>query len=283
LLHDFPQIQKRVNFEKIVCDIIDDQRAFDLSQAERRRVEKNYEDILPLADIVMTNCQPNVEAFLPLTDEIHFVPNGTEIPQDNLPMPHALENIARPIAGYVGNLQDRIDWDLLEEAAQHVPDVSFVIAGGGAKPVNIERLNKLPNVHFLGVVPYNKVQSYIAHFDVCIVPHKGTDLTRRMNPLKVYNYFAAAKPIVTTEVENIDGNMIPYIRFAKNAGELAVYIKESLDHPIVVNDKYKSVLAEITWESRIGHIASILDEKWPQDKLKKAATKSTKTNDQKKA
>ncbi|NNE57221.1 MAG: glycosyltransferase [Hellea sp.] len=285
VVHDFPQVQKRINFSGIVCDIIDDQRAFDLTQSERRRVEKNYEDILPLADLVMTNCQPNVEAFSPLTEEIHFVPNGTEIPPEGLPMPSALENIARPIAGYVGNLQDRIDWDLLEEAAEHVPDVSFVIAGGGANPENIERLDKLPNVHFIGVVPYEKVQAYIAHFDVCIVPHKGTDLTRRMNPLKVYNYFSAAKPIVTTEVENIDGNMIPYIRFAKNAGELAVFIKESLEHPIVVNDQYKSILSEISWESRIAHIASILDEKWPtiKEKPKKMGAKTADKKAGKKA
>lgn len=273
VVFDFPAIAKQIKFKHIICDIIDDQRAFDLSQDERRRVEENYETIIPMADVVMTNCQPNVDAFAPLAKSIHFVPNGTEIPSDELPMPEALEYIPRPIAGYVGHLQDRIDWDLLDEAAHHVPDVSFVIAGGGAKPEYVERLDQRPNVHFVGVVPYAKVKAYIQHFDVCIVPHKGTDLTKRMNPLKVYNYFAAKKPIVTTEVENIDGSMNPYIRFAKNAGELAVFIKECLDSSLIVDERYMEVLGEITWESRINHIGKILDETLEMKPKKKTTPK----------
>ena len=265
----FPKVANQIKFKHIVCDIIDDQRAFDLSQAERRQVEENYETILPMADIVMTNCQPNVEAFAPLTKTIHFIANGTEIPPEDLPMPEALQNIARPIAGYVGHLQDRIDWDLLDEAAHHVPDVSFVIAGGGARQENIDRLNKRDNIHFVGIVPYEKVKAYIQHFDVCIVPHKGTDLTRRMNPLKVYNYFAAKKPIVTTEVENIDGSMNPYIRFAKNAGELAMFIKECLDQPQIIDARYMEVLEEITWTSRVNYMSVILDEYFDQKSTNK--------------
>jgi len=272
VIFDFPRIAKQIKFKHIICDIVDDQRAFELTQAERRRVEENYETILPMSDVVLTNCQPNVEAFAPLVDPIHFVPNGTEIIPDDLPMPEALADIPRPIAGYVGHLQDRIDWDLLDEAAHHVPDVSFVIAGGGAKQENIDRLNKRDNVHFIGVVPYAKVKSYIQHFDVCIVPHKGTDLTKRMNPLKVYNYFAAKKPIVTTEVENIDGSMNPYIRFAKNAGELAVFIKECLENPQIVDERYMEVLDEITWQSRINYINAILDKSLG---AKKSAPKKT--------
>ena len=284
VVHDFPRIAKDIKFKHIICDIIDDQRAFDLSQADRRRVEENYQTILPMSDLVMTNCQPNVETFAPLAKQIHFIPNGTEIPPDDLPMPTTLENIPRPIAGYVGHLQDRIDWDLLDEAAHHVPDVSFVIAGGGARQENIDRLSKRPNVHFIGIVPYEKVKAYIQHFDVCIVPHKGTDLTKRMNPLKVYNYFAAKKPIVTTEVENIDGSMNPYIRFARNAGELAVFIKECLDNPQIVDERYLEVLDEITWQSRINYIGAILDEHLGQKKTpkKKTPPKSTKKQSDKK-
>ena len=283
IVFDFPKISQQIKFKNIVCDIVDDQRAFELTQAERRRVEENYETIIPMADVVMTNCQPNVEAFAPLTDKIHFVPNGTELIPDDLPVPEALENIPRPIAGYVGHLQDRIDWDLLDEAAHHVPDVSFVIAGGGADPANLARLDKRPNVHFIGVVPYAKVKAYIQHFDVCIVPHKGTDLTKRMNPLKVYNYFAAKKPIVTTEVENIDGFMSPYIRFAKNAGELAVFIKDCLADPMIVDERYMEVLGEITWQSRINHISAILDEALTPTKKAATAKKPAKKTISKKA
>lgn len=270
---DFPRIAKDIKFKHIICDIIDDQRAFDLTQSERRQVEDNYQTILPMADLVMTNCQPNVETFAPLARTIHFVPNGTEIPPENLPMPATLEKIPRPIAGYVGHLQDRIDWDLLDEAAHHIPDVSFVIAGGGAKQEYIDRLDKRPNVFFVGVVPYSKVKAYIQHFDVCIVPHKGTDLTKRMNPLKVYNYFAAKKPIVATEVENIDGSLNPYIRFARNAGELAVFIKESLENPLITDERYTEVLSEITWKRRVNYIGGILDENLGKKPTSKKAKK----------
>ncbi len=277
VVHDFPKIAKDIKFKHVICDIIDDQRAFDLTQADRRQVEENYETILPMADIILTNCQPNVETFAPLAETIHFVPNGTEIPPDDLAMPAILEHISRPIAGYVGHLQDRIDWDLLDEVAHRLPDVSLVIAGGGANKENIDRLSKRLNVHFVGVVPYANVKAFIQHFDVCIVPHKGTDLTKRMNPLKVYNYFAAKKPIVATEVENIDGSMTPYIRFAKNAGEMAVSINECVDTPQIYDERYIEVLNEITWQSRINHIGAILDEHLPSPKSVPKTTSKSNT------
>ena len=71
----------------------------------------------------------------------------------------------------------------------------------------------------------------IQSFDVAIMPHLRSDLTKRMNPLKIYNYFAARRPIVSTEVDNIDDGLKPFIRFAEQPQDFARMIRDSLSDP----------------------------------------------------
>ena len=258
---DFPAISEAISFKTVLCDIVDDQRAFSMRAAWRRKIEENYETVLPAADLVTTNCQPNVEAFSPLAPDIHVIPNGTErLPRD-ITVPEPLASIDKPVAGYVGNLRDRIDWDLLAGAAEALPDVVFYIIGGGERPEDVAAIKSLPNVTFAGVVPYDQVQAYIAGFDVALMPHKQTVLTQRMNPLKIYNYFAAMKPIVSTEVANIDTDLQRFIHFAHTPEDFAEAIQMAIAKPPKVDAIYKSALERVTWSSRVESLVELIERK----------------------
>lgn len=257
---EFPQVAQKLPFKKIVADIVDDQRAFAMRPEWRRKVERNYELVLPLADTVLTNCEPNVSAFEPIIDNILVVPNGTEIPSGAQGEVDALKDLKRPLVGYVGNLRDRLDWALLEDTARALPNATFAIIGGGARDEDVASIKGLKNVVFTGVVPYSHVQSYISNFDVAIVPHVDNFLTKRMNPLKIYNYFAARKPIVSTKVENIDEFLEPYISFAENSSDFAAAISKALDNPIEVDAAYRKTLKKISWSSRVEDIVGIIDK-----------------------
>jgi hypothetical protein len=161
--------------------------------------------------------------------------------------------------GYVGNLRDRFDWPLLRDTARLMPGVTFAIVGGGAREEDLAVVAGIPNITFTGVVPYDQVQSCIQALDVALVLHTRDDLTESMNPLKIYNYFAAGRQIVSTEIDNIDPGIRPYLRFASTPEDFAAAITLAMAAPPLRGRAFDRVLAGITWESRVGSILSVLD------------------------
>jgi glycosyltransferase involved in cell wall biosynthesis len=260
VVFDFPAIAAHIGFRGIIGDLIDDQRNFDMQPAYRERVVSNYEQTLPLLDIAFTNCAPQVRAFAGMTRQIEVVPNGTElVATDHEEVPESLSGLPRPVAGYVGNLRDRFDWALLRDTALLMPQVTFAIVGGGARDGNLSMVEGIPNIHFTGVVPYDRVQACIRSFDVALVLHTRDALTDSMNPLKIYNYFAARRPIVSTEVDNIDPGIRPFIRFAATASDFAAAIAASVGAVPPHSPDYDAVLDSISWESRAARILSAID------------------------
>ena len=69
---------------------------------------------------------------------------------------------------------------------------------------SILRLDRHPNVHFVGVKPYDEAQRFVEHFDVALIPHLDNEMTRSMNPLKAFVYCAAGVPVVSTPIANLD-------------------------------------------------------------------------------
>lgn len=260
VVFDFPRIAGEIPFRGIVGDLIDDQRLFAGREEYIEKVRASYVETLPLFDVTFTNCAPVAEAFEDLAGPIHVVPNGTE-PMYREPgeRPAALRGLDGPLAGYVGNLRDRFDWDLLREVALRMPGVNFPIVGGGARPEDAAKVAGLPNVHLVGVCPHHEVPEIIAAFDLALVPHVKGPLTQRMNPLKIYNYFSARKAIVSTELDNIDTAIRPYIRFADNVDGFAAAIDEAIRTPLHCDPAYDAALSGILWETRVAEILKVLD------------------------
>jgi glycosyltransferase involved in cell wall biosynthesis len=264
VVFDFPAVARQVPFGLIVGDLIDDQRRFEMSPVYRERIVASYEATLPLLDHAFTNCQPQVEAFGPMTRAITLVPNGADLTATADAaagdVPPQLAGLAGPVAGYVGNLRDRFDWGLMREVAGAMPHVTFAIVGGGARDRDILRLADLGNVVFTGVVPADRVAACIRRFDVALVPHTLDDLTATMNPLKIYTYFAARRPIVSTDLGNVDDRLRPWIRFARDAGGFRDAIADALAAGLRTDPAYEAALRSISWRNRARAILNRLDQ-----------------------
>lgn len=113
----------------------------------------------------------------------------------------------RRIIGYYGAIAEWFDLDLVEAVAKRHRECSVMIIG--ADTVNADsRLGKLPNVTFIGEVPYPKLPHYLHSFDVCLLPFKVVPLTLATNPVKIYEYLSAGKPVVAVnlpEMAQFDG------------------------------------------------------------------------------
>lgn len=108
----------------------------------------------------------------------------------------------RPVAGYLGAIADWFDIDLIVSAARRYPEWDFVLVG--AKTLRGSTgAGRLENIKWIGEVPYSEAAAWVHSFDVALIPFKLTELTLCTNPVKVYEYLAAGKPVVATALPEV--------------------------------------------------------------------------------
>jgi GT2 family glycosyltransferase/ubiquinone/menaquinone biosynthesis C-methylase UbiE/glycosyltransferase involved in cell wall biosynthesis len=114
-----------------------------------------------------------------------------------------LEKFPHPIIGYYGAIAEWFDLDLMAYVARRRLEYAFVFIGGVFN-VDISGLEKLPNVHFLGQQPYETMPLYLYHFDVCLIPFKVNAITEATDPVKLYEYLSAGKPVVSAALSELE-------------------------------------------------------------------------------
>ena len=95
-------------------------------------------------------------------------------------------------------IQHRVDAPLLAATTRLLPEMRFMLIGRVSPAYRRELGDPGPNVWLAGQRPYHELPGLIAACDVCIVPHLRDELTATMDPLKLYEYAAAGKPVVST-------------------------------------------------------------------------------------
>jgi glycosyltransferase involved in cell wall biosynthesis len=205
-----PEAIERFRPARVVIDVIDDHRAWPgVTDAECEHLTDNYRALLANADMAFANCEPVVESMRGFFPEIRLVPNGCD-EQVNSKVPEhdpAFQGFAastRCKIGFVGNLEKKIDIELIGKVASNFPECMVVLLGSTHANPDVLSLLEHPNVLMPGVVPYQYVGAWVSRFDVGIIPHLDMELTRSMNPLKLYMYLSCRVPVVSTEIYNID-------------------------------------------------------------------------------
>ncbi|EOU1466147.1 glycosyltransferase [Clostridium perfringens] len=177
-----------------------------------------------------------------------FKNHGNEIGKKIQP----IVNKRKPIIGYYGALAKWFDYKLIEQLAKEREDYEIVLIGmdydGSYEQSNLKDYS---NISYLGMIDYKDLINYSRYFDVCIVPFIKNDITDSTSPLKIFEYMALEKPIVTTDInecKNYESCLV-----SKNYDEFIKNIDKALK--LEVNDKeYFSILRreseENTWNNR---------------------------------
>ena len=116
-------------------------------------------------------------------------------------VPEDMADLQRPIVGFVGGISDWVDVGLMADVAEAMPEVNFVLIGPALTDVGA--LESLDNVRLLGPKPYTSLPEYVKGFDVCLIPFKINKLTESVNPIKMFEYLAAGKPVVSTPLPEV--------------------------------------------------------------------------------
>lgn len=209
------------------------------------------------ADIMTYSSKPLAEYILKRTDAI-YLPNAVKpeefINTEKPDIPNQIKSIVemkKPIIGYFGAIEEWFDCDMVLNISQNHPDWQFVFIGN----VNSEAKENLraKNIHLIGAVKHDMLARYAQHFDVCIIPFKINKLTNSVSPVKLFEYAALGKPIVSTPLEEIKQYQNNWLTLASNTIEFEEKIHECLQEDIKKEAMIKGIefANKNTWSDRV--------------------------------
>lgn len=194
-----------------------------------------------------------------------MLPNGVNFEHFNraanetFEIPEDMKDIKHPIVGFVGMLQECIDYDKIELIAKSRPDWSVVLIGKALPGVNLDYLKQYKNIHFLGMKKYDDLPAYIQNFDVCLNVFRDGNLSRDVSPLKFYEYLATGKPIVSTpQPEQVLGySDSVYISYGEN--DFIKRCEEAMAEPDNAKRDLRIAYARAcSWDARVREMEEIL-------------------------
>jgi glycosyltransferase involved in cell wall biosynthesis len=195
-------------------DITDDWLAADRSAAEVERTRHDERLLLREARAVVV-CSPELlrRKAAERSGEIDLIPNAVDVRAYRTPRERPVD--LPPVAAvYVGTLHtDRLDVALCEATATALGDrASLVLVGPDAlDPSDSERLRRA-GVVILGARSHDEVIGYLQHADLLVVPHRVTPFTESLDPIKLYEYAAVGRPVVSTPVAGFRDSAGPRVK-----------------------------------------------------------------------
>ncbi|MEO6991782.1 MAG: glycosyltransferase [Candidatus Baltobacteraceae bacterium] len=185
----------------LVYDCMDDLASFAFAPAKMREHERA---LLERADAVFAGGRTLYERRLAYGEKVHLYPSAVEFEHfaraQTLAPPSRLQPLARPIFGYAGVIDERIDLAIVREFSRR--GLTLAMLGPFAK-IDPAELPRAPNVHYLGPVDYRDLPAYLAGFDVALLPFARNAATANISPTKTPEYLAAGKPVVSTPIFDV--------------------------------------------------------------------------------
>ncbi len=171
------------------------------------------------------------------------------------------------IMGYLGNIERRMDYQLLLKVLERLPDWHLVLAGPVERQyIPVEIFNH-KRIHFTGPVPHREAPSVVRRFDVAIIPFKCDEVSHGIFPLKLFEYMAAAKPVVST---NFNPDILQELSYTVHTADNDQQFADFVLLAYATDNKQKrekriQIASQNTWEKRAqlfsNYIAQELEQK----------------------
>lgn len=247
--------------ERLVCfDCLDDYESFEHPYLKREM--GGVDELAARSRFVLATARGLYERCRRANPRTYLVPNAADVAHFSAgveSVPGDIAGIPRPIVGYIGSIFEWIDLELLEALARGHPEWSIVLIGP-RRHADTRSLERFRNAHVLGERPYHLLPRYLHAFDVCLVPFKRNPVTEGTNPVKVYEYLAAGKPVVGTRLAELE-SFLPHIRLAEGADEFGREIAQVLEGESGEQQEARRRFAEAnTWGARLDRVTEIIEQ-----------------------
>jgi UDP-galactopyranose mutase len=248
----------------VVYDCMDELSAF---KGAPTALKEHEAELFKSADLVFTGGQSlyeakrhqhkNVFAFPSSIDMPHFAQarSAQDEPSDQADIPH-------PRLGFFGVIDERMDIELIERVAQARPDWHLVIVGPVVK-IDPATLPRRDNIHYLGSKSYKELPSYLAGWDVALLPFARNESTRFISPTKTPEYLAAGCPVVSTSIRDV---VRPYgelglVHIADTPAEFVSGIEAAMNEDAASRMlKVDEFLSQTSWDRTWGRMAELIED-----------------------
>ncbi len=173
--------------------------------------------------------------------------------------PQGLQELRGPIMGFYGLIDKHFDVELVESILKAKPHWQIVCIG--TKRISLETLEKYANFQWFDAVSYESLPSYASCFDVAMIPYHVNDHTQTANPLKLREYIATGKPVVTTPMREVF-RFEDVIHIAEKGPAFIQAMEKALDMP-ANNEKRALALQGEAWHEKAELVASWIEQKLP--------------------
>jgi glycosyltransferase involved in cell wall biosynthesis len=242
---------------RLVYDVMDDLASFATAAPGLRLRQRRA---LTAADVVFSGGRSLHQGVLrQRSTGVHLFPSGVETVHYERSRRLRPARRERPVAGYVGVVDERLDLVLIADVAAALPDWTVRVVGPVAK-IDPSALPRAANLHYDGMVAYERLPEVMAGFDVALMPFALNDATRSISPTKTLEYLAAGLPVVSTRVPDVVADYDSVVHFADDGPAFADACRLVLRHAADARDRrLRPVQARHEWDSIAASMAKVLD------------------------
>ena len=240
-----------------------------------KRLRVQEERLVQACDTMVVNSRALFEKFTKKRSHIAVVPLGFALPlfpsfkkigRSSLPFP-----VDKPIIGYVGGINYRLDFRLLNELVEYSDDYYFVFIGSkeseredsyAETKGQFEKLFSHHYVFWVDSLPKEKIPAFIDYFDVALIPYSiHLEFNRYCYPMKLFEYFYLQKPVVATPIQELT-RLQPLVRIGSNATAFRQHIQHILKGgwPKELQRRQRRLAIDNSWEKKIEAISTVLEQ-----------------------
>ena len=191
-----------------------------------------------------------------------FSPHGVDVDlfataqSPDTPVPPAASALSAPVIGYFGLIAPWTNIELLVYLARQRPQWQFLLVGHAS--TNVDELVALPNVTMVGPQPYETLPGWAKAFDVAIIPYRLNQQVANANPLKLREYLATGKPVVSVPTAEVTrfGDLIHVA--VEPADYLAAVEAALADKDPAKRQARMASVSAMSWDHRVEQVVQLV-------------------------
>ena len=213
-----------------------------------------------MVDAVIVTSQGLYESKKDDCDRIYIVKNAVKVDLFRQGFNDQIDG-TKKIIGYVGSIDDRLDYDLLQHLFTQMPSAEFVFVGRVTSERGGEAiLRKYPNVKLTGAKSPEELPAYLRTFSAGIIPFIKDSFTRGIYPMKINEYLAAGLPVVSTDFSDLS-DFTECIKVADSGAEFLTHLIGEIDNDTADKRRARLQVAEgNTWDKRANELSNVIEK-----------------------